>query len=464
MQLPAFRTLRPLAFFPPFLILSGLAIASLVMGAGDGQRALELMTLAFDRILDQVGWLYALTSLGLLCFVGLLCLSSKGNIRFGGAHAVPEISYWNWFAMTLCAGIAIGIVFWGVAEPLMHLKSPPQSLDIRPFSSQSAVFALSQIFVEWTFTPYAIYTVCGLAAAWTCYNGKGSRSISATLEPVLGKRVHSSWGQLMDGVVLFGLVGGVVASLGEGVLQIAGGLEFCFELPRSPLVWGMISLVIVLTYCLSAYTGVMRGIKRLSDLNAKLFLGLMVFVLVVGPTGFILNLGVESAGDFLDHIFSRHLFLGAVSGDAFPKWWTLFFFAFWYAWAPVTGMFLARMAYGRTVREFILVNMAAPALFGMVWFSIFGGTAIHMELVDKLGLSAALDRTGLEGAMFYFLNHLPLARKTDGLPGTAGASPSRRTGRTIRLPRIALPRTPSRRTAIGRRETDRGIGRLPRKS
>jgi choline/carnitine/betaine transport len=404
-----FGKIRPIAFFVPFLSLLLLAIFSLKSGMENEEALLESMNNLFNGVLNNFGWLYAVSALGMLIFIVFLGLSKYGKIRFGGDDAVPEFSYWNWFAMTLCAGIAIGIVFWGVAEPLIQLGFPPESLGILPFSSEAAIFSLAQIFLEWTFTPYAIYCISGIACAYTFYNMNKPKSISSTLYPILGKWSMGRGAQIIDAIIIFALVGGVVTSLGEGILQLASGLNWQFGIAPTKLVWGVISILIVVMYTISSYTGINRGIKLLSDLNAKIFTGLMLFVFIVGPTAFIMNIGFESIGSYLETIFTRHLFLGAVSGDPFPRWWTLFFFAIWYAWAPVTGMFLSRMAYGRTVREFIAVNMVAPSLFGMAWFITFGGTAIHMQLFQNINLSEIVNNVGPEIATFAFLNELPLS-------------------------------------------------------
>ena len=404
-----FKKIRPIAFFVPFLSLLVLAVFSLKSGMENEEAFVESMNNLFNGVLNNFGWLYAVSAFGMLVFIVFLGLSKYGKIRFGGEDAIPEFSYWNWFAMTLCAGIAIGIVFWGVAEPVIQLGFPPESLGILPFSSESAIFSLSQIFLEWTFTPYAIYCICGISCAYTFYNMDRPQAISSTLYPILGKWSTGRGAQVIDAVIVFALVGGVVTSLGEGILQLASGLDWQFGIAPTRMVWGAISILIVVMYTISSYTGINRGIKILSDLNAKIFTGLMLFVFVVGPTAFILNIGFESIGSYLETIFTRHLFLGSVSGDPFPRWWTLFFFAIWYAWAPVTGMFLSRMAYGRTVREFIAVNMIAPSIFGMAWFTVFGGTAINMQMFQNINLSEIVNSTGPEIATFAFLSELPLS-------------------------------------------------------
>jgi choline/carnitine/betaine transport len=402
--------IRPIAFYTPFIFLLGMAIYSLTAGMENEKAFVASATNVFNATLLNFGWFYGVASLGILIFIIYLAFSKHGNIRFGGPDAKPEFTYWNWFAMSLCAGIAIGIVFWGVAEPIMQLTSPPESYGFDGFTDKAAIFSLSQIYLEWTFTPYAMYCLCGIASAYTYYNLKRPKTIASTLYPLLGKWSTGKGAQVIDAIIIFALVGGVVVALGEGILQLASGLDYQFGIPATRWVWGIISLIIVVMYTVSSYTGLAKGIRILSDINAKIFIGLMIFVFLVGPTAFILNIGFESVGSYVETLFTRHLFFGAVSGDAFPRWWTLFFFAIWFAWAPITGIFLSRMAYGRTIKEFVAVNMVAPALFGMVWFAIFGGTAMHMEMFQKLGLAEIVSNNGPEIATFAFLGNLPFSQ------------------------------------------------------
>ena len=406
------KNIRIYAFLPPFVLLTIAAAYSLVIGMRNETKAIAFLSHLFDMALDTFGWFYALAAL-LVCLLTLFLMFSRyGDIKFGGPDAQPEYSYWNWFAMTLCAGIAIGVVFWGAAEPVMQFMNPPKSLGITPFSEEAARFSLAQIFLEWTLTPYAMYTVCGISCAYAFYNMKAPRTISSAFIPIFGERMKGFWGQILDAFIIFSLAGGIVTSLGEGVLQVASGLDSQFGVPSTRVSWGIISLLMIAIYTASSCAGIKRGMRFISDINGKLFFVFLGFVFIVGPTIFNINLGLEALANYIESFFSRHLFLAPISGDSFPRIWTLFFFAIWYAWAPVTGMFLARMAYGRTVRQFAVMNLLLPSAFGMVWFTLFGGTAIHMEVVENLGIAKILSEKGVEAAMFAFLNFLPLAKIT----------------------------------------------------
>ncbi len=401
--------IRPIAFFIPLTAIIAVAVVSIITSM-QGEDALVIAIENLNNAaMAKFGWLYNSCALACLVFVVWLGFSKYGKIRFGGADAKPQFSYWNWFAMTLCAGIAIGLVYWGVAEPVMQLAYPPESYGIAGFSPQAATFSLSQIFMEWTLTPYAIYSVCGILSAYTIYNLRKPTSIAATLTPLFGEKMEKGvWSQVIDAIILFSLMGGVCTSLGEGILQVAGGLEYVFGISPRLFVYGTIALVIVAMYTLSSYTGLKRGIRVLSDINTKIYFVFLVFLFVVGPTTFILNIGFESLAEYAETIFSRHLFLGAVTGDQYPYWWTIFFFAVWFAWAPVTGMFLAKLAYGRSIRDFVIVNMVAASGFGIIWFTVFGGSAIYMQLFDGFDISGIIDSMGSEVATYAFLQQLPL--------------------------------------------------------
>ena len=343
------KNIRIYAFLPPFVLLTIAAAYSLVIGMRNETKAIAFLSHLFDMALDTFGWFYALAAL-LVCLLTLFLMFSRyGDIKFGGQDAQPEYSYWNWFAMTLCAGIAIGVVFWGAAEPVMQFMNPPKSLGIVPFSEEAARFSLAQIFLEWTLTPYAMYTVCGISCAYAFYNMKAPRTISSAFIPIFGERMKGFWGQILDAFIIFSLAGGIVTSLGEGVLQVASGLDSQFGVPSTRVSWGIISLLMIAIYTASSCAGIKRGMRFISDINGKLFFVFLGFVFIVGPTIFNINLGLEALANYIESFFSRHLFLAPISGDSFPRIWTLFFFAIWYAWAPVTGMFLARMAYGRTL-------------------------------------------------------------------------------------------------------------------
>ena len=334
--------------------------------------------------------------------------SDLGAVRIGGPDAKPILSRWNWFAITLCTTIAIGILFWGTAEPMYHINSPPDFAGVEPHSDGAARFALSSMFMHWTITPYAIYAVPALAFALAHYNLGRPYSLSGPLSLVFGRVATGRGGAIIDAVGLYALVAGVAASLGAGVMTLAGGLDAVAGIPSSAVLHLAITAAIVTVYVISSVSGIQRGIKVLSDINAKFFFALCAFVLFAGPTLSILSLGAQGLGDYVVEFIPRSLSLGARAGDEWTRSWTVFYFANWLAWAPITALFLGRISIGYTVREFLLFNLAAPAAFGALWMTVFGGAAIEIDAQTGGALTAALNDSGPEAVIYALFEALPM--------------------------------------------------------
>ncbi|WP_106420529.1 BCCT family transporter [Salinicola tamaricis] len=403
-------SLRPLVFWPTFLILLGAVVASYV----DLDAFLATASALNAAVLDNFSWLFSLGSLYLLIMALIVYFSPLGRVRIGGAEATPLLSPLRWFSITLCTTLAVGVLFWTTAEPLYHYMGPPASSGIEAGSSDAMLFAMSTLFLHWSFTPYAIYAVPALIFALAFYNLRLRFSISSMLEPLFGPRVKRFAG-LIDAVSLYALVAGMASSLGTGALTLAGGVGQYLGGETSPLRLGVIIAVIVVTFVLSAASGLQKGIARLSSLNAALLLILGAFVFVVGPTVFCLALGVESFGVYLDNFFTKSLFTGAAGNDQWPQWWSIFYWAVWFAWAPVAALFLGKISRGYTVRQFLRVNLLYPALFACVWILIFSGTALYFQSHLGAGesgtdLYAILDQRGVENVLYELFRHLPLSQ------------------------------------------------------
>jgi choline-glycine betaine transporter len=372
--------LNHVVFWPPFLLLVAAIVANFV--APDQYMA----TIKFINswILKYFGWLFvtcAAASL-IVCIVICCCSwSGLGKVRLGGNDAKPLMSMWNWFSITICTTIAIGILFWSTAEPISHLMNPPAWAGVEPETKAAATFSLATMYLHWSFTPYAIYCVASLMFAFAYYNMKQPFSLGATLSPLLGNstnmRSNVTIGNLIDAVCLYALVAGMAAALGTGILMLGGGLEDLFGIKTGPLIWGGIALAIVTTFIISSATGLMKGIRILSDINTKLLFALALVPLFFGPGLLLLTDGGVALMDYAIHFVPRNLDFQL--GD-WGNSWTVFYWAVWLAWAPITACFLGRIAYGRTVREFMLVNFLFPSIFAIVWMTIFSGTAMHLQL------------------------------------------------------------------------------------
>lgn len=394
------------SIFLPMSIIMLLAIFTGVVAPEafyNGENA--IVKFAFE----DFGWLFQISG-NIFLFICLFFLFSKyGNIKFGGPDAKPTLKYWDWFAITLCAGIATGICFWGIAEPITHFMNPPKELGLAPGSEAAANFAMTTVFIHWTFIPYAMYAIAGLAIAFAVHNMKLPYQISSALYPIFGDKVKGKVGAVVDNLCMFAMAGGVAAVLGVGTMQMGSGLNILTGVKTGKALWIIILVALVATYIFCSWTGLTKGIKWLSDKNSKVYLFLLAFILIVGPTTFILKMGTQGVGDFLQNFFARTHYLSPIDGSEWPRWWPIYYWAIWLAYAPMEGMFFAALCKGRTIREFIVVNLICPAVFGIVWFSIFGGAAINLQL-NGAGLWEIIQKNGLESSVFAFLNNYPLSK------------------------------------------------------
>lgn len=402
------KNVRPLVFFPTFLILVGALILSLV----DLEHFSHFTNALNSSILQNFSWLFSLGSFYLLILIVVTYFSKLGDIRIGGEHSQPKISKLRWFMIVLCTTLAVGVLFWTTAEPIYHLHSPPKSLGIEPGSANATLFAFSAMFLHWGPTPYAIYGVPALIFALAFYNLKLPFSISSSLRPIFGKYLTPRVSDIIDALALYSLVVGMASSLGTGALTLLGGVSQFIEIERSAITLGIFISIIVATFIFSAASGLTKGIARLSAANFWMLIALFVFVLIFGPTAYILAIGVEGLGAYLQDFFRLSLFTGQAASDPWPQYWSVFYWAVWFAWAPITAMFLGKIARGYTVKEFIQVNVIYPSVFILVWVSVFSGTAIYMDTHTNGALNDILNNNGIEQLLYHIVNQLPLGEVT----------------------------------------------------
>jgi glycine betaine transporter len=389
-------------FFVPFFLLTLSVGFSMV----DMQGFLQVVKRANDWILASFGDLFSGAT---LLFLGL-CLwaafSPLGRARIGGSRAKPLLTRWQWFSISLCTTIAIGILFWAAAEPMYHLHEPPRRLGLAPASDAAARFALSTMFLHWTFTPYGIYTVAGLTFALAFYNLRQPFSLGSMLTPLLGARRAGRAGNLVDAICLYSLVAGMATSLGAGMLIIAGGVRSYLDVANHDALLALTALAIIFTYVASAVSGLMRGVRVFSHINIVAFVLLALFVLFFGPTIFLFSFGWESLMVYVRDFFPRSAGIGVE--QAWSDSWTIFYWANWMAWAPVTAAFLGRLSYGYTVRDYIVFNLLLPAFFSMLWMTIFSGAALHVDhFAGQADLFGAMRERGPESAIYLVLGQLP---------------------------------------------------------
>lgn len=368
---------------------------------------LSAATFGHEYILDEAGWLFLVGSFAAVIIVPMAALSPLGRVRIGGIHAKPILSRWNWFAITLCTTIATGILFWGTAEPLMHYNAPAGFSGVAPRSNGAETFALATLYLHWSFTPYAIYTAPALAFALAYHNLGRPYSLSSPLRIAVGSIATGAGAAVIDGIALFALVAGVAASLGAGMLTLADGLSALFGAPDGPTFRAVVGIFIVFSFVASSVSGLQRGIRVLSDLNVRIFFAFAVFIFIAGPSVSILRGMFLAVGEYIATFVPRSL---AAPGGDVEQWrreWTMFNFANWSAWAPITALFLGRIAVGYTVREFFVFTLVVPALFGMAWMSIFGGATIGLDQMTSGLMTAALRERGPEGVIYAVLGELP---------------------------------------------------------
>lgn len=381
--------------------------------AADGIGAVQA------SIVDTLGWYYVLLIAIFVVFALAMGFSRFGDIRLGRDDEDPEFGIKSWFAMLFSAGMGIGLVFWGVAEPLNHFVAPRPGFD--GGEVETARRAMTQTYLHWGIHAWAIYVVAGLAIAYSVHRKGYPVSIRWALEPLLGDRVKGRLGDLIDITAVVGTVFGVATSLGFGVAQIAAGLDFTGVVDGGSGSVGLqVVLIVVITAIATAsvVSGVGRGIKWLSNFNMGLAALLLVFILVAGPTIFLLREFVQNFGDYFTNVlglsFDVSAYRGA-DGEAWQASWTTFYWGWWVSWAPFVGVFIARISRGRTVREFVLGVLLVPTLVTFLWFSVLGGTALHRELFGDGGLIADDGTVGTESSLFTLLDAFPGSTLVIGL-------------------------------------------------
>ncbi|GAA2655201.1 BCCT family transporter [Streptomyces vastus] len=402
---PFLATIAPGVFWPSTIIIVVFVLYATIFK----DSAQDVISTVQEEIISGLGWYYtALVSLFVI-FALWVGIGRFGDIKLGKDDERPEFGMGSWLSMLFAAGMGIGLVFWGVAEPLNHFVSPRPG--VGEGAAQRSEFAMVQTFLHWGIHPWAIYVVVGLAVAYAVHRKGRPISIRWALEPLFGDRVKGAWGDAIDTVAVVGTVFGVATSLGFGVLQISAGLGFQGWVTdpgtslRVALIFG-----ITLLATISVVTGVGKGIKWLSNINMGLAGALMVFVLVAGPTLFILNGFVEDIGAYLQNLLALSFDTGASQGAEGTSWvsgWTVFYWGWWISWAPFVGVFIARISRGRTVREFVTGVLLVPTLLTFVWFAIFGGSAIHRETAGDGGLVGEDGTVGTDSALFQLLDTLP---------------------------------------------------------
>ncbi|ENX23894.1 choline BCCT transporter BetT [Acinetobacter vivianii] len=367
----------------------------------------ELLTQQLKQwITDSFSWFYVLSVAVFLILLIYIACSASGKIKLGPDHSQPEYSNGSWFAMLFTAGMGIGLMFFGVAEPVMHYISPPSG---DPESVESAQQALRITFFHWGLHAWAIYAVVGLALAYFAYRHNLPLKTRSALYPIIGKKIYGPLGDSIDIFATIGTVFGVATSLGFGVTQINSGLHYLFGIEQSSNVQVVLIIFVSALASLSVFLGLDKGVKRLSELNLILALVLLAFVFIAGPSIYLLQTTIQNTGSYISNLFSMTFNLYAYQPNGWIGGWTIMYWAWWISWSPFVGMFIARVSRGRTIREFIVGVLLIPTGFTIIWMGFLGNAALFSILQEHNVTLIQAVQNDSSVALFEFLNHLPFS-------------------------------------------------------
>ncbi|MFD6437921.1 BCCT family transporter [Streptomyces venezuelae] len=394
-----------------FGVTAVLTLAFVVWGAVSTDSLENVSTDMLNGLMHNGGWFFMLTATGFVVFALWLAVSRYGKITLGKEGEDPEFRTVSWVAMMFSAGMGIGLMFYGVSEPLAHFKDHPPGTD--PSDAPAAMeTAMATTLFHWTLHPWAIYAVVGLAIAYSTFRRNRRQTISAVFEPLIGeKHARGAWGRVIDILAIFATLFGSAASLGLGALQIGSGMEEVDWMDKAGtgLLVAIIA-VLTLAFVASAISGVEKGVQWLSNINMVLAGLLVLFVFIAGPTVIILDMVPTSIGAYLNDLPQLIGRTEASSGEGVADWlssWTVFYWAWWISWTPFVGMFIARISRGRTIRQFVGGVILVPSTVSLIWFAVFGGSA--MTVADRGGLKGD---TTQEAQLFGLLNEYPIATVT----------------------------------------------------
>ncbi|MCC5995597.1 MAG: BCCT family transporter [Oceanicaulis sp.] len=400
------RHIEPAVFFPAVILtVAGVAFAVLA-----GDQAEAVFSTLREVITHNAGWVYSVGVGAFLIGAFVVALSDWGRIRLGPQDSEPEYAFLPWFAMLFSAGMGIGLMFFAVAEPMTHYLAAPYA---EPETREAAQQAMVLTFFHWGVHAWAVYTIVGLSLAYFAFRHGLPLTIRSALYPLIGERIYGPIGHAVDVLAILGTLFGVATSLGYGVTQINAGLNALFGIAISTEIQVGLIAVITLIATTSVLAGLDAGIRRLSVFNLSLAVALLAFVLIAGPTLFLISAYVQNIGEYISSLATLTFNVDAYGDGDWVNDWTLFYWGWWISWSPFVGMFIARISRGRTIREFILGTLLGPTLFTFAWMTIYGNSALRMALADAASPLVEVVRSGdTPLALFAFLDTLPFTAVT----------------------------------------------------
>ncbi|MCI9590303.1 MAG: choline transporter [Lachnospiraceae bacterium] len=398
------RKINKLAFWPAIVILILFILAGIIWTEEVG----VMMTKLLYGMADYFGAYINLLSLTFIILAVVFLIGRYGDVIIGGQEAKPEYSMASWCAMSICSGIGTGLLFWAMGEPIFHFMQTPAAIGDAG-SRRAGIFAVAQAMWDWSFVQYCMYAICGAAFAIICYNRKKSLSFNSIVECATGKKIK--WlNTLVTAVVIFCLMGATSNSMGVGLMQIGAGLEAAFGVPQSAVTWLIAAIFVTVIFVLSCISGIGKGLKLVSSTCMYFFFFLLAYVFVFGNTEFITKITSESIGFMVDNWGTQTTIANAMASD--DKWfadWIVQYWASFIVYAPVIGMFLARMGKGRSVRTFMLVQILVPSIFCILWIGVFGGQTIYLQTSGTLDVWEAVSSFGMQATVFQIIGTLPFS-------------------------------------------------------
>ncbi|MCF8024397.1 MAG: BCCT family transporter [Desulfobacteraceae bacterium] len=364
-----------------------------------------------NAISDYAGWLFIWTVNIVLVFILVLLAGRFGDIRLGGPDARPEFSTPGWFAMLFSAGMGIGLLFYGVAEPMFHYVANPLT---EPGTTEAARKAMDITFLHWGLHPWAIYSMVGLSLAFFSFNRGLPLSIRTAFYPLFGDRIYGWAGNIIDILATVATLFGVATSLGLGVQQVNAGLDYLLGIGQSPTIQVILIGCITGVATWSVIKGLDKGIRRLSEINIGFAALLALFVMLVGPTLFVMDALLENIGYYIQHLPQLSTWNETYEHTQWQQGWTIFYWSWWIAWSPFVGMFIARVSYGRSIRQFILGVLLVPTMVTFLWLTIFGNTALFIEMFGAGGIARSVQEN-IPVSLFVLLENFPLSVVTSSL-------------------------------------------------
>ena len=387
-------------FYPSALLI--LLFIGLTLGIGKPVE--EIFQRMSNSMTTHFGWLLVFAVNAFLIFCIYLAASKFGGIRLGGKDARPEFSLFAWFAMLFSAGMGIGLLFFSVAEPVIHFSNPPTGAG---GTIEAARNAMRLTFLHYGFHAWAIYALVGLALAFFAYNRGLPLSIRSTFFPLLGKQIHGPAGHVIDVISVVATLFGLATSLGLGVQQIASGLHHLFGLPNETWMQVLLIALITLIATGSVVSGLDKGIRMLSEMNMRLGIVFLTLMLLLGPTVYLLDGFIQNTGAYLQGLVAAGTWTETYAGTNWQNTWTVFYWAWWISWSPFVGIFIAAVSKGRTIRQFVLGVLLVPAMLTFLWLSVFGGSALYLGLNGIANIASAVNED-ISTALFVMLESYPL--------------------------------------------------------